>query len=83
MKAADSLEKLLEQRPEHPGLMHYLLHAYDNPVHAEHGVPAAEGYEKVAPDAPHALHMPTHIFTRLGFWQESIDMNLRSAAAAL
>ena len=83
LKAADSLEKLLEQRPEHPGLMHYLLHAYDNPVHAEHGVPAAEGYEKVAPDAPHALHMPSHIYVRLGNWNDVISWNIRSRDSAM
>ena len=82
LKAAESLEKILPQHPEHPGLMHYLLHAYDNPVHARRGVSAAERYESVAPDAPHALHMPSHIYVRLGNWEKVISWNIRSRDSA-
>jgi tetratricopeptide (TPR) repeat protein len=76
-------EKVLAQVPDHPGAHHYVIHAYDYPALAEKALPAARSYGKIAPEVPHALHMPTHIFTRLGFWQESITMNKRSAAAAL
>lgn len=82
LKAAQSLEKLLQQRPEHPGLMHYLLHAYDNPAHAHHAAQVAQGYGAVAPNAPHALHMPSHIHVRLGNWKEVVEWNTKSAAAA-
>jgi len=82
LRAGEALEKILEQRPEHSGLMHYLLHAYDNPVHAERGVAAAQGYEAVAPDAPHALHMPSHIYVRLGNWEQVIFWNIRSRDSA-
>jgi hypothetical protein len=81
-KAAAILEDALKQQPDHPGVAHYLIHSYDYPPLAERGVPAARLYAKIAPEHPHALHMPSHIFTRLGNWQESIDTNLRSAAAA-
>ena len=76
------LEALLKEHASHPGLIHYLLHAYDNPVLAKRAVPAAQSYEAAAPDAPHALHMPSHIYVRLGNWQQTIRWNLRSAAAA-
>ncbi len=82
LRAAAALEKILEQRPEHPGLLHYLLHAYDNPAHAERGVAAAQGYEALAPDAPHALHMPSHIYVRLGNWEQVISWNIRSRDSA-
>lgn len=82
LKAAALLEPLLIQQPEHPGIAHYLIHSYDYPAIAASGVPAARIYSRIAPDNPHALHMPSHIFTRLGMWQNSIDANLRSAAAA-
>jgi tetratricopeptide (TPR) repeat protein len=75
--------KVLAQAPDHPGAHHYTIHAYDYPALAEEALEAARSYGKIAPEIPHALHMPTHIFTRLGFWQESITMNKRSAAAAL
>ncbi len=75
--------KVLAQVPDHPGAHHYTIHAYDYPALAEKALEAARSYGKIAPEIPHALHMPTHIFTRLGFWQESITMNKRSAAAAL
>jgi hypothetical protein len=82
LKAAAILERVLAQQPDHPGVAHYLIHSYDYPPLAERGVPAARLYARIAPNNPHALHMPSHIFTRLGDWQESIDANVRSAAAA-
>jgi tetratricopeptide (TPR) repeat protein len=83
LEVAAKLEELLAKRPEHPGLLHYLLHAYDNPVHANKAVGVTRTYEAVAPDAAHALHMPSHIHVRLGNWKEVIDWNIKSAAAAL
>jgi hypothetical protein len=82
LKAAAILERLSKAQPEHPGLAHYLIHSYDYPAIADRGVEAARRYAQVAPDNPHALHMPSHIFTRLGTWQDSIGTNRRSAAAA-
>jgi len=82
-EAGELLEKLLTKAPEHPGLFHYLIHAYDNPVLANRAIEIARSYYKLAPDVPHALHMPTHIFVRLGLWSEAIDWNIRSAASAL
>ncbi len=76
------LEELYVKVPEHPGVFHYTIHAYDNPVLAEKAVPIARGYDKLAPEVPHALHMPSHIFVRLGMWPEVIDWNIRSADAA-
>jgi tetratricopeptide (TPR) repeat protein len=76
-------EKVLAQVSDHPGAHHYVIHAYDYPPLASKALIAAQSYGKIAPDIPHALHMPTHIFTRLGLWKESIIMNKRSAAAAL
>jgi tetratricopeptide (TPR) repeat protein len=81
-KAAAILEPLFATQPDHPGVAHYLIHAYDNPVVAPQGVTAARAYSKIAPDLPHALHMPSHIFTRLGLWEDSISSNLAAAAAA-
>src|SRR6267378_3672154 len=81
-KAAAVLEPLFALEPNHPGVAHYLIHTYDKPGMAELGLPAARRYAKIAPDAPHALHMPSHIFARLGLWQEDIDSNLASAAAS-
>ena len=78
---ADLMLPLFEATPRHPGLAHYIIHAYDAPALAREGVKAAFMYADIAPDAPHALHMPSHIFTRLGYWDESIDSNARSAAA--
>jgi tetratricopeptide (TPR) repeat protein len=75
-------EKVLEEIPDHPGGYHYAIHAYDFPPLAMDALRVARGYSEIAPEIPHALHMPTHIFTRLGYWDESIDLNLRSAAAA-
>jgi hypothetical protein len=80
-RAAAILEPLFARMPEHPGLAHYLIHAYDAPALAAHGVDAAFRYADIAPAAPHALHMPSHIFTRLGYWDESIETNRRSAHA--
>jgi tetratricopeptide (TPR) repeat protein len=82
-KAGEILEKIFVEQPEHPGVAHYLIHAYDYPPLAERALDAARRYAKIAPDSPHALHMPSHIFTRLGLWQESIDSNLASAASAV
>ena len=76
-------EDVLKIIPDHPGAFHYAIHAYDFPPLAPEALRVARNYYKIAPEIPHALHMPTHIFTRLGYWQESIDLNLRSAAAAL
>jgi tetratricopeptide (TPR) repeat protein len=81
-KASAILEKLFAEYPAHPGLAHYIIHCDDYPTLAPLALEAARRYAKIAPDAPHALHMPSHIFTRLGLWQESIDSNLASAAAA-
>jgi hypothetical protein len=82
MKAGGILEKLWQAQPEHPGMAHYIIHSYDVPALASRAVDAARRYAKIAPDAPHALHMPSHTFTRLGYWQDSIDTNILSAAAA-
>ena len=80
-KAAEVLEKQFAKEPQHPGIAHYLIHSYDKPGMAALGLPAARRYAKIAPAAPHALHMPSHIFERLGLWQDDIDSNLASAAA--
>jgi hypothetical protein len=82
LAAADLLEKLAPGLPDHPGIAHYLIHSYDYPALAARGLDAARRYAKIAPDVPHALHMPSHTFTRVGYWQESIDTNLASAEAA-
>jgi len=82
LKAGAILEPLFEKYPDHPGLAHYIIHNYDVPPLASHAVEAARRYAKIAPSAPHALHMPSHTFTRLGYWQESIETNIASAAAA-
>lgn len=79
LKAAEILEKLFKSHPDHPGVSHYLIHSYDYPPIADRGLAAARRFAKVAPSAPHALHMPAHIFTRLGYWQESIASNIASA----
>jgi hypothetical protein len=82
LKAGAILEKLFAEEPTHPGLAHYIIHAYDVPALAGRALVAAQRYAQIAPDAPHALHMPSHTFTRLGYWQESIDSNVAAAAAA-
>jgi len=82
-KAAAILEKQFKKHPDHPGVAHYLIHSYDAPPIAGQGVPAARLYAKIAPDAPHALHMPSHIFTRVGDWKSSAETNDRSFASAV
>ncbi|HVQ75476.1 MAG TPA: hypothetical protein VMT79_08050 [Candidatus Binatia bacterium] len=82
LKAAAILEKVFAEQPEHPGVAHYMIHSYDFPPIADKGLDAARRYAKIAPAAPHAQHMPSHIFTRLGYWQESIDTNRASVEAA-
>jgi tetratricopeptide (TPR) repeat protein len=82
LKAAALLEKAFADQPNHPGVAHYLIHSYDFPPIANKGLNAARSYAKIAPSAPHAQHMPSHIFTRLGYWQESIDTNRASVEAA-
>jgi hypothetical protein len=82
LKAAAILEELLVQHPDHPGVVHYLIHSYDYPPIAHKGLDSARRYAGLAPSAPHALHMPGHIFTRLGYWDESIETNQLSAQAA-
>jgi len=81
-QAASLLEPLDRSYPEHPGIPHYLIHAYDNAELAPKGLPAARAYSQIAPSAPHALHMPSHIFTRLGLWDDSIASNLAARDAA-
>lgn len=81
-KAIEILNPLLAEAPEHPGAVHYLIHAADSPELAESGLNAARAYAKIAPSVPHALHMPSHIFIRLGLWQEAVDSNRASEAAA-
>lgn len=80
-KAVQILEKMLSENPDHPGVYHYIIHNYDYPELANLALPAARKYSKIAPSVPHVLHMPSHIFTRLGLWQESIESNMASEAA--
>jgi tetratricopeptide (TPR) repeat protein len=82
LRAAAILETQFQKHPDHPGVAHYLIHAYDYPPIAAKGLSAAKRYAEIAPSAPHALHMPSHIFTRVGAWQESAATNERSAAVA-
>ena len=82
LKAAGVLEKQFLKYPDHPGVAHYLIHSYDAAPIAVRGLDAARRYAKIAPDAPHALHMPSHIFTRVGAWQDSVALNRRSADVA-
>lgn len=82
LKSATILEKVSIAQPQHPGAVHFLIHAYDFPPIAERGLNAARRYASIAPDSPHALHMPSHIFSRVGQWQDSIDTNVRSRAAS-
>jgi len=83
LKAAAILEQLYKVEPDHPGVTHYLIHSYDVPALAPRALPYARKYANLAPDAPHALHMPAHTFTRVGSWQESIDTNIRSHDVAM
>jgi tricorn protease len=82
LKAGAILEKLYPEQPNHPGITHYIIHSYDVPALADRALAAAHRYAKIAPSAPHALHMPSHTFTRVGAWQDSIDTNIASAAEA-
>jgi tetratricopeptide (TPR) repeat protein len=82
LEAAGILEKLWKQNANHPGVVHYLIHCYDYPALAQRGLAAAQAYASIAPWVPHALHMPSHIFTRLGMWDESIAANRASAEAS-
>jgi hypothetical protein len=82
IKAGAILEKLFAEEPDHPGLAHYMIHTYDVPSLAGRALVAARRYSEIAPDAPHALHMPSHTFTRTGYWQDSIDSNVAAASAA-
>jgi hypothetical protein len=82
LKAGAMLEKLFAKQPNHPGLAHYIIHAYDVSTLATRALPAAGRYAAIAPDAPHALHMPSHTFTRVGDWPDSIGSNVAAAAAA-
>jgi tetratricopeptide (TPR) repeat protein len=82
LKGAAILEPIFKRQPQHPGVAHYLIHLYDYPPIAEKGLDAAMRYAKIAPAAPHAQHMPSHIFTRVGYWKESIAANQASVRAA-
>jgi hypothetical protein len=82
LRAAALLDQVAAVQTNHPGVVHYLIHAYDTPSLAARGLPEAWCYSQIAPDVPHALHMPSHIYTRLGLWQDSIRANLASEAAA-
>src|SRR4051812_15471517 len=82
LKGAAILEPIWKRQPQHPGIAHYLIHLYDYPAIADKGLVAANQYAKIAPAAPHAQHMPSHIFTRVGYWKESIESNAASVKAA-
>ena len=82
LKGAAILEPISQRLPQHPGVTHYLIHLYDYPPLAQKGLAAANRYAKVAPAAPHAQHMPSHIYTRVGYWKESIAANIGSVNAA-
>ena len=82
LEAAARLQKVFDQIPDHPGAQHYKIHAFDFPLLADRALEVCDRYSSIAPDVPHALHMPTHIFTRRGLWDKSIEYNLRSADAA-
>lgn len=81
LRAARQLEPLFKKHPDHPGVAHYLIHSYDYPPLAPQGLPAAQRYSKIAPAAAHAQHMPSHIFTRVGAWKDSVDANAASVKA--
>ncbi|MEO7597552.1 MAG: hypothetical protein ABIV50_01370 [Opitutus sp.] len=82
LEAAAQLQQVTAKIPDHPGAQHYKIHAYDFPLLADRALEVCDTYSSIAPDVPHALHMPTHIFTRRGLWDRSIEFNLRSSAAA-
>jgi hypothetical protein len=79
LRAAKTLEPIFTKQPQHPGVAHYLIHSYDYPPLAQQGLDAARRYAAIAPDAPHAQHMPSHIFTRVGYWRDSVESNRQSA----
>jgi tetratricopeptide (TPR) repeat protein len=79
LQAAEMLEPMYKQMPNHPGIAHYIIHTYDVPALAQKALPAARAYADIAPAVPHALHMPSHTFTRVGFWKDSVTTNVRSA----
>ena len=79
LQAAEMLEPMYKQLPNHPGIAHYIIHTYDVPALAQKALPAARAYADIAPAVPHALHMPSHTFTRVGFWKESVETNRRSS----
>jgi tetratricopeptide (TPR) repeat protein len=81
-RCGEILEPIFKKQPHHPGVAHYIIHCYDNPVLAERGLPAARMYAKIAPASAHANHMPSHLFTRVGLWDESIRSNMKSAQLA-
>jgi tetratricopeptide (TPR) repeat protein len=81
-KCGEILEPIFARQPHHPGVAHYIIHCYDNPVLAEQGLGAARMYARIAPASAHANHMPSHLFTRVGSWDESISSNLKSAELA-
>ncbi len=81
-QAVAILQNVFVRNPNHPGAAHYIIHACDNPAMAQEGLAAARRYASIAPDSPHAHHMPSHIFTRLGLWEDDIESNLASEAAA-
>ena len=83
LRGAAILEREVVRQPDHPGIVHYLIHLHDYPALASRGVRAADRYGTLAADAPHALHMPSHIYTRIGRWEDSIEGNRRSAELAL
>ena len=82
LKGAAILEQIFKRQPRHPGVAHYLIHLYNSPALADKGIEAAKRYSEIAPAAPHAQHMPSHIFTRVGYWNESIGSNSAAARAA-
>jgi tetratricopeptide (TPR) repeat protein len=82
LKAGAILERLFRKEPRHPGIAHYIIHSYDYPALAPRALAAARAFAEIAPDSPHALHMPSHIFTRLGLWDESIESNIASSTAS-
>ena len=83
LQAAQILEPLWVKYPNHPGLPHYIIHAYDHPPLAQKALNAARKYAEIAPSAPHALHMPSHTFTRVGYWKDSVETNIKSEETAL
>jgi tetratricopeptide (TPR) repeat protein len=82
LKGAAILETIFQRQPRHPGVAHYLIHLYDTPALAEKGIAAARRYAEIAPAAPHAQHMPSHIFTRVGYWKDSVGSNIAASRAA-